>query len=178
MSKAVFMDRDGVIVEDPGYVHKIEDFKIIPNAVDALKLLKNYKLVIVTNQSGIGRGYYSLDDFNKFNNHLLNELKKHGIKIEKTYYCPHKPDDNCNCRKPKAKFLKNAEKDLKIEMKKSFSIGDRKSDYEFGKNAGCKTIHVLTGYGIQSKHEVKSDYFAEDLLDAARWILKNDENDR
>ena len=91
MKKAVLLDRDGVIVEDIGYHHKIEDFKLMPNAIEGLKLLKNYLLIIITNQSGIGRGYYTMKDFEKFNNHLIQELKKHNIKVEKTYVCPHKP---------------------------------------------------------------------------------------
>mgnify|MGYP001597581546 FL=1 len=173
MTKAVFFDRDGVLVEDSGYVHKIEDFKLVKNAVEGLRLLKNYNLFIITNQSGIGRGIYAIEDFLKFNNRLLEELEKNRIKIEKTYYCPHKPENNCDCRKPKTKFLKEAEKQFNINLKKSFVIGDRKSDFEMGKNAGCKTIHILTGYGVNAKKEVSPDYFAKDLVDAAQWIIKN-----
>ncbi|MBS3114045.1 HAD family hydrolase [Candidatus Woesearchaeota archaeon] len=174
-NKAILVDRDGVLVEDVGYHHKLEDFKLIPNAVEGLKLLsKDFKLIIITNQSGIGRGYYTLEDFNKFNNHLIKELKKQNIKIQKTYYCPHKPEDNCECRKPKTKFLQEAAEEFGIDLKKSFVIGDRKSDFEMGKNVGCKTIHVLTGYGINAKNEVSPDYFAKNLLDAAKWILKKD----
>ena len=175
MNKAIFLDRDGVVIQDTGYVHKIEDFKLIPNAIEGLRLLKDYKLFIVTNQSGIGRGYFKLEDFFDYNNRVLKELKKHNIKIEKTYFCSHKPEDNCECRKPKTKFLREAERKYGINLKKSFVIGDRKSDFEMGKNAGCKTIHVLTGYGVNAKNEVKPDYFASDLLDAAKWILKNDD---
>lgn len=174
MRKAVFIDKDGTIVEDVGFVHKIKDFRLLPNAIEGLELLKNYKLFIITNQSGIGKGIYKVEDFIKFNNHLLKELKKHSIKIKKTYYCPHKPEDNCKCRKPKTKFLEDAKKEFKINLKKSFVIGDRKSDFEMGKNAGCKTIHVLTGNGVNDKDEIKPDYFANDLLDAAKWIIKND----
>lgn len=117
LNKAVVFDRDGVIIEDAiGFVSKIEDFKLIKNAVEGLKLLENYKLFIITNQSGIGRKYYSIKDFLKFNNHLVKELKKHKIKIEKTYYCPHNPEDNCICRKPKTKFLKDAEKEFGINI--------------------------------------------------------------
>ena len=172
MTAAVFIDRDGVIVEDPGYVHKFEDFKIIKNAIEGLKLLKDYKLIIVTNQSGIGRGIYTTNDFLKFNNHLIKELEKNKIKIAKTYCCPHKPEDNCECRKPRIKFLNDAEKEFKVDLKKSFVIGDRKSDFELGRNAGCKTIHVMTGNGIHARDDVKPDYFAEDLFDAAKWIIK------
>src|SRR3989338_1410999 len=101
--KAVFLDRDNVIIEDNGFVHKTEDFELLPNAIEGLKLLKKYSMFIVTNQSGIGRGYFTMKDFEKFNNHLSQQLKKNNIKIKKTYICPHKPEDNCDCRKPKAK---------------------------------------------------------------------------
>ncbi len=112
MNKAAFMDRDGVLTEDVGYHYKIEDFKLIPNVIKGLKSLKNFKFFIVTNQSGIGRGYYTLKDFKDFNDHLIKELKKHNIKIEKTYVCPHQPEDNCECRKPKAQLIKDAAKDI------------------------------------------------------------------
>ena len=173
MTAAVFIDRDGVIVEDIGFVHKIEDFKLIQNAIEGLKLLKDYKLFIITNQSGIGRGYFKLEDFFNYNNRVLKELQKHRIKIEKIYYCPHKPEDNCECRKPKTKFLKEAENEFGINLKESFVVGDRKSDFEMGRDAGCRTILVLTGNGMNAKNDVNPDYFAKDLLDAGHWILKN-----
>ena len=174
MTKAIFVDRDGVLVEDFGYVHKIEDFKLVKNAVEGLKLLKNYKLFIVTNQSGIGRGYYKFEDFLNYNNRVLKELEKHKIKIQKTYYCPHKPEDNCDCRKPKTKFLKEAEKEYGIDLKKSYVIGDKKADVELGRNASCKSILVLTGNGRKTRKEIKPDFIAKGLLEAARWIVKND----
>jgi|SRR3989344_467284 len=171
---AIFLDRDGVLVEDIGYHHKIEDFKLISNAIEGLKLFsKDYKLIILTNQSGIGRGYYTLADFEKFNVHLMEELRKHKIKIEKTYVCPHSPEDNCDCRKPKTKLIKDAAKDFDIDLSKSFMIGDKKIDIEMGKNAGVQTILVLTGNGMKEKENSKAEYVANDLLDAAKWVLKN-----
>ena len=172
MRKAVLIDRDGVLVEDVGYHHKIEDFKLIPNVIEGLKLLKDYLLIIVTNQSGIGRGYYTLKDFENFNNHLLKELKKHGIKIEKTYVCPHKPEDSCKCRKPSPKLIKDAAKEFEIDLSKSYMIGEMKRDIEMGHNAGCKSILVLTGKGMKEKENSKADYVAKDLVDAAKWITK------
>lgn len=174
MTKAVFIDRDGILVEDTGFVHKLGDFKLIENAVEGLKLLKGYRLFIVTNQSGIGKGVYRLEDFLRFNSHLIKTLRKYNIKIEKTYYCPHKPEDNCECRKPKAKFLKDAEKEFGIDLKKSFVIGDRKSDMELGINCNCKTIFIANKKTNEAKNKIAADYFAEDLVDAAKWILKND----
>jgi len=174
MTAAIFLDRDDILVEDVGFHYKIEDFKLIPNVIEGLKLLKNYKLFIITNQSGIGRGYYTLKDFENFNNYLLRELKKYKIEIEKTYLCPHKPEDNCECRKPKAKLILDAAKEFNIDLKKSFVVGDMKSDIEMGKNAGCKTILVLTGKGMKEKEHAKADYVAKDLVDAAKRIRENE----
>ena len=173
-TKAVFLDRDGVVTEDFGYVHKIKDFKLIKNSAEGLKLLKDYKLFFITNQSGIGRGYFKFEDFLNYNNRVIKELKKHKIKIEKTYVCPHRPDDSCECRKPKTKLIKDAEKEFGIDLKKSFMIGDKKIDVEMGHNAGCRAILVLTGNGIKEKESSNADYVAKDLLDAAKWIRKNE----
>jgi len=174
-NKAILIDRDGVIVEDIGYHHKLEDLRIVPNAIEGLKLLsEDFKLIIITNQSGIGRGYYTFQDYQKFNEYMLKELDKHKIKIEKTYVCPHKPDDNCECRKPKTKLIKDAAKEFDIDLTKSFMIGDKKIDVEMGHNAGCKSILVLTGNGMKEKENAKADYVAEDLLDAAKWIKENE----
>ena len=173
-NKAAFLDRDGVLVEDIGYHHKLEDLRIVPNAIEGLKLLKNYKLIVITNQSGIGRGYYTMKDFENFNKYLIQELKKHNIKIEKIYVCPHKPEDNCECRKPKTKLINDAAKEFDIDLSKSYMIGDKRIDVEMGHNAGCKSILVLTGSGMKERENSKADYVAEDLLDAAKWILKNE----
>ncbi|MBI2541630.1 HAD family hydrolase [Candidatus Woesearchaeota archaeon] len=173
MTKAVLMDRDGVVTEDLGYVHKIKDFNLVQNAVEGLKLLKGFRLIFITNQSGIGRGYFKFEDFLDYNSRVVEELKKHGIKIEKTYVCPHAPEDNCGCRKPKTKMIKDAERDFKIDLSKSFVIGDKKIDVDMGHNSGCKSILVLTGNGMKEKENANADYIAKDLIDAAKWILKH-----
>ena len=173
MNRAVFIDRDGTIIENLRYVYRLEDYRPIPNAIKGLKLLKHYKLFIVTNQSGIGRGIYTLKDMHKFNKFLLGDLKKQNINIKKIYYCPHSPEENCWCRKPKTKMLEDAQREFKIDLTKSFVVGDMKADIELGKNAGCRTILVLTGNETNIKDEVNPDYTAKDLLDAAKWILKN-----
>lgn len=175
MNKAIILDRDGVINQDPGYVHKVEDLKFFPDVFKALNLLKkNFKFIIITNQSGIGRGYYTEQDFHKFNKKLVEELKKENIVIEKTYYCPHAPEEKCDCRKPNPTFIKQAEKEFNIDLKNSFVIGDHPRDITLGKNAGCKAIYLLTGHGEKHKQELtqKPDFTANNLLEAAQWILK------
>lgn len=173
-NKAILLDRDGVVTEDLGYVHKIEDFNFEKNAIEGLRLLKDFKLIFITNQSGVGRGYFKFEDFLNYNNRVVEELKKHGINIEKTYVCPHKPEDNCECRKPNAKLIFDAAKEFNIDLKKSFVIGDMKRDIEMGHNAGCKSILVLTGRGMKEKGNAEADYVAKDLVSAAKWIIEND----
>ena len=177
MNKFIILDRDGVLNEDPGYVHKIKDFKLFDGVIEALKSLKDFKFIIITNQSGIGRGYYKEKDFHKFNNHLVNELKKQGIKIEKTYFCPHHPEENCDCRKPNIKFIEQAKKEFDIDLKKSFVIGDHPHDVGLGKNANAKTIYLLSGHGKKHFKELsaKPDFITTSLLEAARFINQKKE---
>ena len=159
MNKAVFLDRDGTINVDYGYVYKIEDLKFIDGVFKALQILSNlgYKLIIVTNQSGIGRGFYSDEEYLKFNNHMLKLLKDKNVIIDGVYYCPHISSDNCDCRKPKIGMAKQAAKELKIDLKKSYMIGDSVRDYIFGYNFGGKGILVLTGHGKKQFAKVKDE---------------------
>jgi len=143
--KAVFLDRDGVINIDKSYVCKIEDFEFSDGVFEVLRRFQEngYKLFVVTNQSGIGRGYYSEEDFQVLTSYMLDALKQEGIYIEKVYHCPHHPNLKCKCRKPEPKMLLDAKKEFDIDMKNSIMIGDKKSDIEVGKNAGVgKTIMI------------------------------------
>lgn len=170
---AVFLDRDGVINKEVSYLSRVEDFEFIPNAVEALKILSGtaYKLIIITNQSGVARGFFSSEQLSKIHEHMLGEFHKNRIKIDKIYVCMHHPDAKCGCRKPAIGLLKEAERDFNIDLKKSYFIGDKNSDIKTGKDAGCKTILVKTGYcGSDKEYEVLPDYLAEDLLDAVKFI--------
>ncbi|MBS3149233.1 HAD family hydrolase [Candidatus Woesearchaeota archaeon] len=176
-NRTVILDRDGVMIEDYGYVYKIEDLKFINGAIEGLKLLKDFKLIIITNQGGIGKGYYTEDDFLKFNDYLVNLLRKEDIKIEKTYYCKHKPEENCECRKPKTKNVELAAKEFNIDLENSYVIGDKPSDIELGNKIGCKTIYVLSGQGEKYVAELDSNsiptIIRKNLLEAAKWIKED-----
>ena len=147
--------------------------------IDGLKLLRDHFLFfIITNQSGIGRGYYTIEDFHEFNNHLIKTLKNENIEIIKTYFCPHLKEDNCDCRKPKTKFIDMIVDEFNIDLKKSFVIGDHPSDIELGVNAGCRTIFITTGHGYKHIDDFKSfgikpTIICDNFLVAAKEILKS-----
>lgn len=155
MIKAVFLDRDGVINYDKNYVCKVQDFSFMPNVFEVLKGFMNlgYALFIITNQSGIGRGYYSLDEFLKLNAWMLDELAKHEIIINKVYYCPHAPEMNCPCRKPKPGMILQAKDEFDVDLSASILIGDKPSDMQAGKAAGIKKC-----YKIDENQDLKSIY--------------------
>ena len=164
-NKAIILDRDGTLIEDKNYAYKIEDFEILPGVREGLNLLKeDFLFFIVTNQSGIGKGYYSVEDFHNFNNHLLSTLDKNNIKIEKTYFCPHLTEDNCKCKKPKTKFLELIAKEYNINLNESWVIGDHPSDILFGLNGGCKTVYLRTGHGERHLEELKQKNIKPDII--------------
>ena len=180
--KVIFLDRDGTITEEKDFISKIEEIKFIPGSKEALKMLQGlgYKLVIVSNQSGIARGIMTGEQVEKVNSFILKELDKEGIKIEGIYYCPHHPDENCDCRKPRTGLIRKALQDHPLKLKDAWVIGDKLSDVLLGKNIKGKSILVLTGYGQGTKQKIESnaevydwhkpDYIAKDLLEAASFI--------
>jgi len=176
MNRAVFLDRDGTIIVEKNYLHKIEDVEFIPGAGKALARLKKkgFLLILVTNQSGVSRGFFTMEDVQRVHRHLLAVLQKDGATLDGIYICPHQPEDNCDCRKPKTKHLRDAAQKFGIDLTKSFVVGDRDLDVHLGQGAGCKAVLVRTGYGdeVMAKDLAKPDYFAADLPDAAEWILK------
>ena len=142
-NKAVFLDRDGVLNVDYGYVHKIKELKFEKKIFKILRYYKkrNYIFIIITNQSGIGRKYFNIEDVNKFNSKLSNELLKKNINIQDIYICPHTPSMKCKCRKPSPKMVNDASFIWNIDKKKSLMIGDKLTDYQCSKNAGIKFFY-------------------------------------
>ena len=181
MTKAVFLDRDGTINEEVSYLSRIDQVKILPRAAKAIKLLKEHGFlaIILTNQSGAARGYFSIQTLEDIHNHLKNELLREGAAIDAIYYCPHHPDAGCSCRKPKTEMIERAKVTFDIDLASSFMIGDRLLDLETGYRVGCRTVLVMTGYGTKEIKEIKKwkfqpDHIAQDLYDAVIYIIGED----
>ena len=165
MNKVIFLDRDGTINVDYGYVGTVDRFKFIDGVIEALKILYDlgYMLIVVSNQSGVGRGFFSKDDVEKVNQYMLNELKKEGVIISAVYYCPHIDSDNCECRKPKLKLFYDAINDYDIDINCSYAIGDKERDL-----AICDKENIK---GILLTSDVSDKYICKkDLLEAAKYI--------
>lgn len=178
MIKAVFLDRDGTLNKDPGYVFKPEDCVLQPRVKEGLKLLQDngYKLFIVSNQSGIARGMFSVQDMAMFNAQLLSLLP--GIRISKFYFCPHAPDDDCGCRKPSTQSIDHAIKEFGIDRSKSWVIGDMTTDLKMAEDAKLKGILVLTGAkGLDGRCKIKPKFKAQDMFEAAKRIIKDEQDD-
>lgn len=143
--KALFLDRDGVINYDPGYVYRIEDFEFMPGIFEALAgfMALGYEIFIVTNQSGIGRGYYSQSDFAKLSEYMIGKFATYGVEIRQIYHCPHIPSDNCNCRKPKPGMILQALDEHNIDPQVSLMIGDKPSDLEAARRAGVESGYLI-----------------------------------
>ncbi len=184
--KAIFLDRDGTINVEKHYIHKIEDFEFLPNAIQGLKLLQRsgYLLIIITNQSGIARGYFSESAFLKLNHWMISALKAQGVSISKVYYCPHLCEApieqyrlNCNCRKPALGMYEKAIKDFNIDLSRSFVIGDRIRDCAICKNTECRGYLISQTEKSEIIENVKAgkyrnlDYKA-DLNECAKHIIE------
>ncbi len=155
MRRAVFLDRDGVINEDTGYIPRPEQFVIRPGAVEALAEIQRlgYLLVVITNQSGIGRGYYTADDYQQVTRHMLAQLASGGVALAGVYHCPHTADDGCQCRKPAAGLILRAACELGIDLAQSWLVGDKSSDIEAGFRAGIRrTLRVESPYEADPAH--------------------------
>ncbi len=187
---AVFLDRDGVINEEVGYVDDLDKFRIIPHTFEAIRLINEsgMKAVVVSNQSGVARGLMTEEFVQKTNKYLQNILQERGLYINHFYYCPHHPTEGeepyrqvCDCRKPAPGMFLAAARDLNISLELSYMVGDRFLDMEAAKKAGVKGILVKRGCGEEllqddgpnkATPEGKPDFIAMDILDAVRWILR------
>lgn len=187
---AVFLDRDGTIIEDRDYLSDPRDVKLIPGSVQAVKAINDmgFKTIVVTNQSGVARGYFSEEKIEVVHNKLKELLNKDGARIDAFYYCPHHPTSGegayktrCHCRKPETGMLDAAVRDFDLDQARSYVIGDKLIDIELAQRAGARGILVKTGYGIRELEKLKEnsetapDHIAEDLLDAVEWIKKEEE---
>lgn len=173
----MFLDRDGTLNHDPGYLGDAEAFRFLPGAVAAVKRLKDagYLVFVVSNQSGIARGFFGVETLHRIHDRMEEGLRQAGVTLDGIYYCPHHPDARCPCRKPKPRMVLDAAKKYGADLRRSYFIGDRASDIETGRNAGCGTVLVLTGAGKESlaglKDDRRPDHVAANLPAAAEWIL-------
>lgn len=188
MDKVVFLDRDGTLNEEVHYLHRIKDLKLLPGVGEALKSLKDagFKLVVVTNQAGVARGYYSCEEVETLHGYLNQRLDEWGARIDRFFYCPHHPEygvgiykRNCRCRKPGTGMFEMAEEWFAVDKSHSYMIGDKIIDVLAGVNYGISGILVGTGYGASLKKEMEEkgeqplyDFYAETLVDAAEYIIR------
>ena len=148
---AVFLDRDGTLIEDHGYLADASEVVFYPDTVEALqRLQKHFLLFVVTNQPWVARGILTLEDVSRVNAHVVSYLAEHGVTITDVYVCPHERSDGCSCIKPKPHFLRNAAAEHGVDLRRSFTIGDHPHDVEFAQSVGARGVYVRTGHG--SKH--------------------------
>ena len=170
--KTIFIDRDGTLIEEVNFLSRIEDLRFFDYTNEAVRLLKEngFLIVIVTNQSGVGRGIYTESAMHEIHAKIQSDLTE---KIDAFYFCPHLPTDGCHCRKPNLGMIEAAQRDFAVDLENSWMIGDKAIDVETGFNAGIKTAMVLTGYGRKDieKLSKKPDIVAETLLAAIEGIL-------
>ena len=176
---AVFLDRDGTINEEMGYINDLSRFQLLPEAASAIRLLNESQIpvVVVTNQSGAARGYFPASLVDEVHRHLHDLLAQAGARVDAIYTCLHGPEAGCSCRKPRPGLLLQAAQDLNLDLSRSYLVGDRYKDIDTAANAGVAGILVLTGYGWgEHKHfheqsQTKPVYVADNLLDAVEFIL-------
>lgn len=171
---AVFLDRDGTIIEDRGHLSQPSQAVFFAGTVSALRRLnEHFALFIVTNQSGVAKGLLTLEDVGRVNTHVASYLAGFGIRIIDTYVCPHDSSDGCECIKPKPYFLRKAEREHGIDLARSFAVGDHPHDVAFAENAGASGIYVLSGHGRKHRHEVREDVrIAAGIEEAADIICR------
>ncbi|MFH1613320.1 MAG: HAD family hydrolase [bacterium] len=172
--KAIFLDRDGTLIVEKQYLSDLKKLRFIKGSKKAISIFKknNFLCFVISNQSGINRGFLTELTLEKIHSEIKKRLLKEKTFLDGIYYCPHHPNENCLCRKPNTGLIKKICKKFNISFKNSFIIGDKASDIELGEKIGCKTILVLTGYGKKNMGKTKPNYIASNLLEAAQWIIK------
>jgi len=170
---AVFLDRDGTLIEDRGHLRRTQEVSLFPCTVSALRRLQEaFLLFIVTNQSGVAEGELTCREVERVNGHVVRQLAEAGVRIAETYTCPHKRADGCECIKPNPHFLFLAASDHHVDLRRSFVIGDHPHDVELARNAGAQGVYVYTGHGRRHADELSEDeVIAYDVFEAAEWIL-------
>lgn len=179
LHRAVFMDRDGTINREVGHVDRLEKFELLSGAAEAIRRLNThgFKAVVVTNQSGVARGYFTEDFIQGLHRELEAHLARSGARLDGIYYCPHSPGAGCGCRKPVPGMLLKAAAELDIDLGRSYVVGDKQVDVELAHRVGASGILVLTGYAGQepgrdpAQLPVQPDFVAQDLLGAVDWVL-------
>lgn len=187
MDKVVFLDRDGTVNKEVAYLYRPEDLVILPEVPKAIKRLRDhgFRIVVVTNQAGIARGYYTEEQMHRLHKYLNEQLKKDGAWIDSFYYCPHHPEHGigkykkvCHCRKPDTGMFEMAELEYKVDKSSSYMVGDKRIDVQAGHNYGIKSILVGTGYGREEREKSRQqgeepfyDFYSETLMGAADFII-------
>ncbi len=178
MNWAVFLDRDGTVNEEVEYLGEPERLALIPGAAEGIRLLNKARIpvILVTNQSAIGRGFFPESRLASIHRELSRQLDEQGAFLDAIHYCPHHPDDGCACRKPNPGMLEQAARELGKNLAASFIVGDTLTDLEAGRRVGCRAVLVLTGHGARERESLKDagfepDRISADLLDAVQWIL-------
>jgi len=175
--RAVFLDRDGTIAKDVPYCSRVEDFEILHTVPEGIRLLNEsaFKVVVITNQSGIARGRFTQQTLALIHQRMQEELAEHGARVNGIFVCPHHPDEGCECRKPKPALLLRAAEEMDIDLQLSYMVGDDAKDVEAGKSAGCKTVLVTTGpnQGEIDGQVRLPEYVANTLYEAAEWIVRD-----
>jgi histidinol-phosphate phosphatase family protein len=172
--RAVFLDRDGTINVDTNYLRDPDEFQLIPGVGEAIKALNNagWLVIVITDQSGIGRGWLTEETLNSIHQRMAEALAAHDAHVDAIYHCPHTPYDRCTCRKPSPEMVIRAARDHNIDLKSSWFVGDKARDVETGRRAGCRPALVLTGFGQGELASAgKPDVVAEDLYRAVQTIL-------
>lgn len=185
--RTIFLDRDGVINQNPpnkGYVRRWSEFSFIPNSRKAIRVLteNGYRIIVVTNQSGIGRGLYSEETLADIHSRMVAEIRDTGGKVAGVYYCPHLPDAGCDCRKPRTGLLRRAMREHNLDLSNAYLIGDTTTDIEAGQRVGATTFLVLTGLGQESYYDYirrtdenghRPERIFTNLYTATQWLMKN-----